>query len=121
MRLDYIIMYIMHNIHIYHFELPIACNPTRIKTIVVEPSPIRSLAADFPLKKSRGFNLALIQIIFSVFTTITLELISSLCCGLFVFRDSQQLDNFLLLITKQCGVNVTTVDIPESYHTDPRL
>ena len=67
--------------------------------IIVEPSPIRSLAADCPLKKSRGFNLALIQIIFSVFTTITLAHFSSLRCGLFVFRVFQQLDRFSIYLS----------------------
>ena len=65
--------------------------------IVFERSPIRSFAADCPLKKSRGFNLALIQIIFSTFVTFTLESISSLRCSLFVFRVFQQLDKFLIV------------------------
>ena len=79
---------------------PFGCSPLReiihlfpyseTNRIVVEPSSVRGLAADCPLKKSRGFNLALIQIIFSVFTTFTLEHISSLRCGLFVFRVFQQ-------------------------------
>lgn len=64
--------------------------------IVVERSPIQSFAADCPLKKSRGFNLALIQIIFSVFTTITLSSISYLRCGLFAFRVFQQLDKIFI-------------------------
>ena len=105
-QITYLLYYfcIKTNSHVYYFELPNACNPTRLHSspLVVEPSPIRSLAADCPLKKSRGFNLALIQIIFSVFTTVTLEYISSLRCGLFAFRVFQQLNRFYV------GINLPT-------------
>lgn len=68
--------------------------------IVVERFPIRNFAADYPLKKTRGFNLGLIQLIFSVFTTITLKCVSTLRCGLIVFRTFQQLDGlFFIQIT----------------------
>ena len=67
--------------------------------MLVERSPIRSFAADYQLKKSRGFNLALIQLIFSVFTTITLRYISFLRCGLIVFMNFQQLENFRHIVS----------------------
>lgn len=81
--------------------------------IVVEHSPIRSFAADYPLKKSRGFNLALIQIIFSVFTTITLDHVSCLRCGLFAFRVFQQLDRL-------SGRKFTTVHNHQFFLLNPR-
>ena len=62
--------------------------------LVVELFSIRDLAADCPLKKSRGFNLALIQLIFSTFVTFTPMYISSLRCGLIVFRIFQQLNAY---------------------------
>lgn len=64
--------------------------------LVSERSPIRSFAADCQLKKSRGFNLALIRLILSVFTTITLRYVSSLRCGLNVFTVFQQFDGCFL-------------------------
>ena len=65
--------------------------------IVVEPSSIRSLAADCPLNKDRGFNLVFMQLIFSVFTTVTLMHISSLRCGLIAFRIFQQLNTYFII------------------------
>lgn len=69
---------------VLHFDLreshplPLACSPTPIvylntKGIVVEPSSIRCLAADYP-----------IHIIFKTFTP---DYISCLCCSLYVSKD----------------------------------
>lgn len=61
MRLDYIIMQRSARssqcivLHVYHFESPVACDPTRTLSLVVEPCPVRTLAADFPLFEHLGF------------------------------------------------------------------
>ena len=49
--------------------------------LVVELCSIRTLAADYQLLRSLGFNHASSQSILSTFVTITLELVSSLRCG----------------------------------------
>ncbi|HJJ89379.1 MAG TPA: hypothetical protein O0W81_04665 [Methanocorpusculum sp.] len=68
--------------------------------IVVEPCSIRALAADCPLL---GVVLRLapytIPIIFFDFSTITLDYVSCLRCGLWGFRGSQQLDGFAVQLT----------------------
>ena len=73
------------------------CHISITNGIVFEVSSIRGLLADCPLKKSRGFNLALIQLIFSTFVTITFRRISSLRCGLIVFRIFQQLNAYFFM------------------------
>ena len=62
MRLDYIFIHII-------YEYPPL--PRLLGYLVVEVFPIRNLPADFPLKKNRGFNLVLIQLIFSTFVAFT--------------------------------------------------
>ena len=65
-----------------------------LQRIVVEPSPVRGLAADYPL--SPAFRLAPCAIcaLFSAFATVTLESVSFLCCGAHSFRDFQQFSLF---------------------------
>ena len=65
-----------------------------LQRIVVEPSPVRGLAADDPL--SPAFRLAPCAIcaLFSAFATVTLESVSFLCCGAHSFRDFQQFSLF---------------------------
>lgn len=85
------------------FPQPNTCC-VRAYALVVEPSSVRGLAADHPLKKSRGFNLALIQLIFSIFITFTLVHISSLRCSLIVFRVFQQLNEYFFILISQYGI-----------------
>ena len=69
--------------------------PTPPVGIVVEPSPVRSLAADFPFTSRLGFNLARIYIFLFTFVAVTLMYISTLRCGIYSFRSFQHLDRFL--------------------------
>ena len=64
--------------------------------IVVEHC-LSAFAADCPLKKSRGFNLALIQQIFSAFATFTLTPFKALRCSFVIFRVFQQLDTYFFM------------------------
>nr|DAW93477.1 MAG TPA: hypothetical protein [Bacteriophage sp.] len=79
----------------YFLEPPIACGLLPYGIVVGLHLSIK--AADYPLKKSRGFNLALIQPIFSVFTTFTPIPLQVLRCSLVVFRTSQQLNKYFFI------------------------
>ena len=80
----------------YIFILSDVLHSTYLGSLVVERSSIRGFAADFPLKKrTGGFNLVLIQLIFSAFATFTVSYISYLRCSLTVFRNFQQFKGYI--------------------------
>lgn len=84
-----------HKFRLYLHPIQGVSHRTHLSHLVVEPSSIRGLAADFPLLKHLArciinafISAYAIQLLFSAFATFTLNCISCLRCSVIGFRMS---------------------------------
>ena len=82
------------------------------QAMVVEPSPIRSLAADYPFLdkiKTPSKTRCSVSSIYLIFITFTLRYISFLCCSLNIFRIFQQFKEIHYNLSCYSGLNFNRI------------